>query len=185
MWAWLRILRRVPTGTSCFFGTTAVSTIWPERRTNLTWLPFWLASTKPAPSSRPLISRKGCGLSRTNLNLDYANPGWARGLRRLEVKFQCFLQVGKSLFFTLTLAGDIYFEALCHMPVTFAPDRCSERSRHYSILSYERRFRSIDSSDPLRNVVARDPASADRILFLLATCPTASRPLPQPAPILH
>ena len=59
-----------------------------ERRTNLTWLPLWLASTKPAASGRRLISRKGCGLSRPNLNLDHANFGGARGLRRLEVKLQ-------------------------------------------------------------------------------------------------
>src|ERR1017187_10890612 len=40
MWAWLRILRNVPTGISRFWGTMAVSTTSPARRTNLTWLPF-------------------------------------------------------------------------------------------------------------------------------------------------
>jgi hypothetical protein len=61
MWAWLRMLRSVPTGTSRFLGTIVVSMISSARRTNLTWLPFWLASTKSAASRRRLISRKGCG----------------------------------------------------------------------------------------------------------------------------
>ena len=38
-----------------------------------------------------LISRKGWGLSRPNLNLDRADSWRTRGLRRLEVKPQCFL----------------------------------------------------------------------------------------------
>jgi hypothetical protein len=99
-----------------------VSVMRPERRTNLTWLPFWLASTKPTASSLRLTSRKGCGLSRPNLNLDRANLRCARGLRRLEVKFQCFLQVRQSLFFTLTLARNIHLEALRNIPLPFAPN---------------------------------------------------------------
>jgi hypothetical protein len=62
------MLRNVPTGTSGFFGTMAVSTTFPERRTNLTWLPFWLVSTKPPASSRP------------NFDLDHANPHVEAGL---------------------------------------------------------------------------------------------------------
>src|ERR1700683_5203480 len=135
MWAWLRILRSVPTGTSRLFGTMAVSTTSPECRTNLTWLPFWLTSTKPADSSRRLISRKGCGLSRPNLNLNGANLWRPRGLRRFEVEFQCLFQIGKSFFLTFTLAGDIDFQALRNIPVSFAPHGSRERPLHDHILS--------------------------------------------------
>jgi hypothetical protein len=58
-------------------------------------------------------------------------------LRRLEVKLQCFFQIGKSLFFALALAGDIDFEALRNIPVPFTPDGRSERSLHYHILSHD------------------------------------------------
>src|ERR1700676_2158563 len=112
MWACRRILRNVQTGTSCFFGTMAVSTIWPELRTNLTWLPLWPASENPAASSRRLISRNDCGLSRANLNLDHADAWRLRGPRLLEVKFQCFPQVGESFIFGFTLAGNIHFQTL-------------------------------------------------------------------------
>src|SRR5438445_5598013 len=86
------MLRRVPTGISLFFGTIAVSTVSSSLRTNLTWLPFWLASTKPAASSRRLTSRKGWGLSRPNLDLDGANPGFvllgfSRGQQLLALMF--------------------------------------------------------------------------------------------------
>src|SRR5208283_1891153 len=117
MWAWLRMLRNVPTGTSYFFGTMAVSTTSPERRTNLTWLPFWLAWTKPTASSRRLISRKDWGLSRPNLDLDHADIGRTCCLRRLKVQFQRFPQVGKSLFLGLALAGDVEFQALGDIPL--------------------------------------------------------------------
>src|SRR5258708_558195 len=98
---------------------------------------FWLVSTNPAASSRRLTSRKGCGLSRPNLNLDHANLWRTGGLRRLEVQLECFLQVVESFFFTLTLAGDIHFETLRDIPLSFAPDCCSERSLHDNILSQE------------------------------------------------
>ena len=80
------MLRRVPTAISCFLGTIAVSTIDPSRLTNLTWLPFWEASTNPAASSLGLTSRKGCGLSRPNFDLDQPNLGRPRSPGRLEVK---------------------------------------------------------------------------------------------------
>ena len=57
-----------------------------ELADKLNWLPFWLDSTKPTDSSRRLISRNGCGLSRPNLNLDGANVGWAHRVRGLEMK---------------------------------------------------------------------------------------------------
>ena len=130
------MLRNVPTGTSCFFGTMAVSTTSPDFRTNLTWLPLWLVSTNPTASSRRLISRKGSGLSRPNLNLNRAKLRGTRSSGRLEVKLQCFLQVVESLLFGLTLAGDIDFEALGDIPTSFAPDGRGEWSLHDNILSH-------------------------------------------------
>jgi hypothetical protein len=102
------------------------------------WLPFWLASTKPAASSRRLISRKGCGLRRPDLDLDSADPRSARGLRGLEMKFQRLLQIGESLFFGFALTGDIHFKALGDVPVSLSPDSCSEPSLHLHILSQTR-----------------------------------------------
>src|ERR1035437_303151 len=133
------MLRSVPTGTSDFFGTMTVSTVSSDRRTNLTWLPFWLASTNPAASSRRLTSRKGCGLSRPNLNLYGANDWGTRGPRWFEVQLQRLLQVGESLCFALTLAGDIDFEALRNIPLSFAPDGRGERLLHDNILSQDGR----------------------------------------------
>lgn len=114
-------------GTSRLFGTMAVSTSSPERRTNFTWLPFWLTSMKPADSSRRLISRKGCGLSRPNLNLDSANLGWPSRLWCFEVELQCL--------FHITLAGDIQLQALRNIPIAFAPNGSGERSLRDDILS--------------------------------------------------
>ena len=58
-------------------------------------------------------------------------------MRRFEVKFQRFLQVGESLFFGLALAGDIDFEALRDIPFPFAPNSRGERSLHDHILSQD------------------------------------------------
>src|SRR6185437_6307012 len=93
----------------------------------------------PAASRRRLTSRNGCGLSRPNLSLDRANLRRPRGLRRLEMKLQCFFQVGESLFFGLALAGDIDAQALGHVPVPLAPNRCSEWPFHGFILSHGNR----------------------------------------------
>src|ERR1035441_3204409 len=107
MWAWLRMLCSVPTGISDFLGTMAVSTTSPERRTNLTWLPFWLVSTKPTPSRRRLTSRKRWGLRRPNLALDQTDPRRPCCLRRFEVQLNRFLEIGESLFLGVALAGDV------------------------------------------------------------------------------
>jgi len=131
------MLRKVPTGISCFRGTMAVSTIPPERRTNLTWLPFWVVSTKPADSSRRLTSRKGWGLSRANLDLDHPDSRRPRRLRRFEVKFQRFLQVAERFFFGFALAGNIDFQALRDVPVSFAPYRCGKWPFHDYILAQD------------------------------------------------
>lgn len=172
MWAWLRMLRNVPTGTSCFFGTIAVSTTSPARRTNLTWLPFWLASTNPAASRRRLISRKGCGLSRPNLDLDHADSGLSCRSRRLEVQFQRLFQVRQGLFFGFTLAGHIDLQALGDEPLPLTPNGCSERTRHAHILSQtpgvrlalfdgghvaRSRLRRRDQSDSIQTPRPRSP----------------------------
>ena len=137
------MLRNVPTGISCFLGTMAVSMASPERRTNLTWLPFWLASTKPTASRGRLISRKGWGLSRPNLNLDYPDLGRPGCLRRFEVQFEGFLQVGKSLFLGLALAGDIEFQALGDVPLPLTPNGRSEWSLHDPIVSQAGLHRTV------------------------------------------
>ncbi len=57
-------------------------------------------------------------------------------MRRLEMEFQRFLQVGESFLFALTLAGYIYFEALRNIPFPLAPDGSGELSLHENILSH-------------------------------------------------
>ncbi len=57
-------------------------------------------------------------------------------MRRFEVKFERFLQIGESLFFGFTLAGNIHFQALRDIPLSLAPDGCGERSLHDHILSH-------------------------------------------------
>ena len=136
MWAWLRMLHSVPTGISRVLGTIAVSTTSSCRRTNFTWLPFWLASEKPAASSRRLTSRKGRGLSRANLHLDRTNLRRTRRVRRFEVKLQCLSQVFERLFFGGSLAGYIHLETLRDVPTALTPNRGGERSLHASILAY-------------------------------------------------
>ena len=58
-------------------------------------------------------------------------------MRRFEMKFECFPQVGECLFLRFTLAGDIDFQALRDIPVPLAPDGCGERSLHDHILSHD------------------------------------------------
>ncbi len=74
-------------------------------------------------------------LSRPNLNLNSSDLRGSRCLRRLEVKFQRFLQVVERLFFALTLAGQVYFEALRGIPFSLTPDGSRERSLQDNILS--------------------------------------------------
>ena len=67
---------------------------------------------------------------------DFSRFDWStRGPRWFEVQLQRFLQVGKSLFFAFTLAGDIDFEALRNVPLSFAPDGRGKRLLHDNILS--------------------------------------------------
>jgi len=64
-----------------------------------------------------LISRKGWGLGRPNLNLDRPQFGRARSLRRFEVKLERFFQIGESVLFGFALAGNINFQALGDIPI--------------------------------------------------------------------
>ena len=95
-----------------------VSTTWPERRTNSTWPLFWLAS-----SNRPLKSALDFAEwllpKPPNLYLDCRHLCGTRGLRRVEVKLQRFLQVSRGVLFGLALAGDIDFEARRDIPLSF------------------------------------------------------------------
>lgn len=83
----------------------------------LQWLPFWPASAKPNRSSRRLISRKGCGLRRPNLDLNRSDSRRSRRVRRLKVKLQSLLKIGQSLLFSLPLAGYIHFQTLGNVPL--------------------------------------------------------------------
>ena len=54
-----------------------------------------------------------------------------------------FLEVGKSLFLGLTLAGDIEFQALGNVPLPFTPNGSRERSLHDLIVSHVRVLRRV------------------------------------------
>jgi hypothetical protein len=47
-------------------------------------------------------------------------------LRLLEMKLQRFSQISERLFFGLALAGDIKFEALGDVPISFSPNSRGE-----------------------------------------------------------
>lgn len=126
-------------------GTITVSTTGPDCRANLTWLPFWLTSAKPAACRRRLTSRKGSGLSRANLDLDESNLRRARGLWRFEVEFQSFLKIGQGFGFGFTLARDIQLKALGNVPIAFPPNACGKRTLHGSILSLNSAFGQLHS----------------------------------------
>src|ERR1039457_4515882 len=174
MWAWLRMLCSVPTGISDFLGTMAVSTTSPERRTNLTWLPFWLVSTKPAASRRRLTSRKRWGLSRPNLDLDQADLRRPCGLQRFEVQFNRFLEIGKHLFLGVALAGNVEFEALGDIPRPLAPNGSRKWSLHELIVSKARALRGRPGSDGSEsNSVTHGATGA---LLASSMLPTAIQP---------
>ena len=64
-------------------------------------------------------------------------------MRWFEVQFQRFLQVGKSLFLGLALAGDVEFQALGDIPLPLTPNGRSERSLHDLIVSQARVLRTV------------------------------------------
>ena len=111
-------------------GTITVSIDPLILRTNLTWLPFWLVSTKPVDSLRRLTSRKGKGLRRPNLNLNRSDLRRARGFRWLEMQFESFFKIGERFFFGRALAGDVDFQTLRDVPIPLAPDGGGEWSFH-------------------------------------------------------
>jgi len=111
-----------------------------------------LANLDESSSFEPSLDfAEGLGLSRPNLYLDSPNLGWPGGLRQFEVKFQRFLQVGESFFFGLSLAGDIDFEALRDIPVSFTPNGCGKRSLHDHILSQTPDLRTFHCSGSISN----------------------------------
>ena len=56
-------------------------------------------------------------------------------MRRFEVQFNCFLEIGKRLFLGVALAGDVEFEALGYIPPPLAPNGRRKWSLHYLIVS--------------------------------------------------
>ena len=57
---------------------------------------------------------------------------------RFEVELQSFLQVVEGFFFGFASAGDVNFQAVRDVPISFAPNRCSKWPFHDSILAQER-----------------------------------------------
>lgn len=55
-------------------------------------------------------------LKRPNLKLDRTEFGRPRCLRRLEIQFERFFEIGKSFFLGLALAGDVEFQTLGDIP---------------------------------------------------------------------
>jgi len=51
------------------------------------------------------------------------------------MQLQCFFQIGQSLFFSLTSAGNIQIQALRDVPVFFLPNRDGELAFHAYIVS--------------------------------------------------
>jgi hypothetical protein len=51
-------------------------------------------------------------------------------MRRLEVDIEGFAQVGESFFFGLALAGNVDFQALGDVPISFTPDGRGEGALH-------------------------------------------------------
>ena len=64
-------------------------------------------------------------------------------MRWFEVKFQRFLQVGESPFFSPALTGDVDLEALRNAPVPFAPNRSGKWLLHGDVLSQQEWGRHI------------------------------------------
>lgn len=63
-------------------------------------------------------------------------------MRRFEVQFNRFLEVGKSLFLGLPLAGDIEFEALGDIPLALTPNGSRKWSLHDLIVSQAKVLRT-------------------------------------------
>ena len=59
-------------------------------------------------------------------------------MRRFEVQFNRFLEIGKGLFLGVALAGDVEFEALGDIPPPLAPDGGRKWSLHDLIVSQAR-----------------------------------------------
>src|SRR5271157_4630013 len=73
--------------------------------------------------------------------------GCSRSLRRFKVQFQCLLQVSQRFFLGFPLAGNIDFEALRDVPVSFPPNRCRKRTFHDAILAQDADVPTPDPAD--------------------------------------
>jgi hypothetical protein len=111
-----------------------------------------------------LTSRKGSGLSRPNFYLDGADLRRGCRLRRLEMQFERFLEIRERFLFGRSLAGDVDFEALGHVPIALAPD-CGASCAHYfiaakGVLGHEfTRIRSfVDSCSFVAKILIDQPA---------------------------
>src|SRR5579872_2999929 len=181
MCAWRRMLRSVPTGISVLRGAIAVSTTSPARRTNFTWLPFWLASTNPAASSRRLTSRNGSGLSRPNLDLNAANFRRASGNRRFEVQLQRLLQIVQRLGFSFALRRNVNLKTLGDVPGAFLPYRGRKYTFHPDSFSADNcEWLASVSPQPLPATAAASRFPARPWLL-----PAGSPPPPPPYPRLR
>lgn len=80
-------------------------------------------------------SRQICLSECANLNLNRPNLGREGRTWNFEMQFQCFFQIGQSLIFRLTLAGNIQIQALRDVPVFFFPNRDGELAFHAYIVS--------------------------------------------------
>ena len=63
-------------------------------------------------------------------------------MRRFEVQFNRFLEIDKSLFLGVALAGDVKFETLGDIPPPLAPDGSRKWSLHDLIVSQARALRT-------------------------------------------
>ena len=63
-------------------------------------------------------------------------------MRRFEVQFNRFLEIGKGLFLGLALAGNVEFEALGDIPPPLAPNGSRKWSLHDLIVSRARVLRT-------------------------------------------
>ena len=77
-------------------------------------------------------------------------------MRRFEVQFNRFLEVGKSLFLGLALAGDIDLQAQGDIPTPLASNGSGKRSLHASL--FHRHACSARPSEP--RLAGRIPSEA-------------------------
>jgi hypothetical protein len=107
---------------------------------NLTWLPFWLVSTKPADRSFRTTWRYVSGLSRANFHLNGRNDRNGGGGGRLKIEFQRLAEMIQRLLFAAAVAGDINLSALGDEPLAFLPHMGRVFLLHPNIISQLPKF---------------------------------------------